>query len=83
MCIRDRTDPIPQYRHSGQHKETIQKQQFKKSEVPQRSFEPKDKDRRQKCYNCGKHGHLQVDCWKNKIPREESDRTNWRSNASE
>ena len=29
------TDPIPQYRHSGWHKETIQKQQFKKSAAPQ------------------------------------------------
>ena len=32
---------------------------------------------------CGKRGHLQVDCWEKKIPREESDRTNWRSKAPE
>ena len=71
MCIRDR------------NKETIQEQQFKKSAASQRSFEPKDKDRRPKCYNCGKRGHLQVDCWEKKIPREESDRINWRSKAPE
>ena len=76
-------DPIPQYRHGGRHKETIQEQQCKKSAVPQRSFETKNKDRRPKCYNCGKRGHLQVDCWEKKIPREESDRINWRSKAPE
>ena len=69
------TDPIPQYRHGGRDKETIQKQQFKKSAAPQRSIEPKDKGRRPKCYNCGKRGYIQVDCWKNKVPREESEFT--------
>ena len=71
-----------QYRHSRWNKETAQ-EQFKKSAVPQRSFEPKDKDRRPKCYNCGKRGHLQVDVWEKKIPKEGSDRTNWRSKAPE
>ena len=64
------TDPTSQYRNNGHNKETIQ-EQFKKSTVPQRSFEPKKKDRRPKCYNCGKRGRLQVDCWEEKIPREE------------
>ena len=41
------------------------------------------KNRRLKCYNCGKCGHLQVVCWQKKILREESDRTNWRSKAPE
>ena len=57
------TDPISQYRHNGRKKETIEEQQFKKSAATQRSFEPKDKDRRPKCYNCGERGHLHVDCW--------------------
>ena len=53
--------------------------QLKSSRESQR-FE---KDRRPKCNNCGKRGHLQVDCREKKIPIEESDRTNWKSKAPE
>ena len=67
MCIRDRIN---------------WNKQFRSSRALQR-FERWEKDRRPKCYNCGKRGHLQVDCWEKTIPREESYRKNWRSKAPE
>ena len=69
--------PVSHCRYDGCRKTMLSDKQFKSSRESQR-FE---KDRRPKCYNCGKRGHLHVDCWEKKIQREESDRTNWRSQA--
>ena len=64
-------EPISQHRHSGQNKEMTRDKWFKKSVAPQQFFKLRGKDKRPKCYNCRKSGHLQVHCWKMENRREE------------
>ena len=70
------------WHYNGCRKTMLSDKQIKSSRAPQ-LHERQEKERRPKCYNCRKHGHLQVDHLEKKIPREESDCTNWRNEDPE